>query len=137
MEDKQLEKYSFFSRLGVFSINLGDPRSSIRSLRYAIESMDRPKSSLYMYPQGKIVPFTVENLNFKKGIGWLCKQLPDVDVVPVGIHIHTMFDDKPKLDIKIGSTVLIDHSADADEINQLLEKQLSDLLKNLIDQSVQ
>lgn len=135
MEDKQLEKYSFFRRLGVFSINLEDPRSSIRSLRYAIDSMDRSKSSLYMYPQGKIVPFSVDQLNFKKGIGWLCKQLPDVDVVPAGIHIHTMFDDKPKLDIKVGTAVKIDHSSDADEINKQLEEHLSKLLRNLVNES--
>lgn len=137
MEDKQLEKYMFFSRLGVFSINLEDPRSSIRSMRYAIESMDRPKSSLYMYPQGKIVPFSVDKLNFKKGIGWLCKQLPDVDMVPVAVHIHTMYNDKPKLDISVGSALEIDHSADADDINQQLEMDLSRLLFKLVDENTQ
>ncbi|MEX2457061.1 MAG: lysophospholipid acyltransferase family protein, partial [Balneolaceae bacterium] len=135
MEDKQLEKYSFFSRLGVFSINLDNPRSSIHSLRYAIESMDRPKSSLYMYPQGKIVPFTVDKLNFKKGIGWLCKQLPEVDVVPVAIHIHTMYDDKPKLNISVGSAVKITHLANTNEIKQLLEERLSSLLTTLVEES--
>lgn len=137
MEDKQLEKYPFFKRLGVFSINLDNPRSSIRSLRYAIESLERPKSSLYMYPQGKIVPFSVDGLNFKKGIGWLCKQLPEVDVVPVGIYIHTMYDDKPKLEISVGPSVEIDYSAEADEIKQQLEEHLSQLLLRLVDNTNQ
>ncbi len=136
MEDKQLEKYSFFRRLGVFSINLEDPRSSIRSLRYAIESMNRPKSSLYLYPQGKIVPFSVDNLNFKKGIGWLCKQLPNVDVVPIAVHIHTMYNDKPKLEISVGSALDIDRSETADVINQHLENKLSERLTTLVDESI-
>lgn len=137
MEDKQLKKYSFFRRLGAFSINPEDPRSSIRSLRYAIESMDRPKSALYMYPQGKIVPFTVNQLNFKKGIGWLCKQLPEVDVVPIAVHIHTMYNDKPKLEISVGSALEIDRSDDPEIINQQLEKNLSELLTTLVDESTQ
>lgn len=137
MEDKQLKNYPFFRRLGVFSINLEDPRSSIRSLRYAIESMDRPKSALYIYPQGKLVPFSIDQLNFKKGIGWLCRQLPEVDVVPIAVHIHTMYNDKPKLEISVGSSLEIDRSNDAVIINQQLEKHLSELLTTLVDESIQ
>ena len=132
MEDKQLHKYPFFRRLGVFSIGLSSPRSSMQSLRYAIKSMERPNASLYIYPQGKIVPFSVDNLEFRKGIGWLAKKLPDSDLVPVAIYIHTKESDKPRLEISVGSAVDVDRSQKADQINHVLEEHLSGLLKALV-----
>lgn len=133
MEDKQLDRYPFFRRLGVFSIDLSSARSSMQSLRYAIRSMDRPNAALYIYPQGKIEPFSVSNLDFKKGIGWLAKKLPNADIVPIGIYIHTKESDKPRLEITIGSALSLIRHIPANEINQKLEKELSNLLQQMVD----
>ena len=133
MEDKQLNRYPFFRRMGVFSINLSSARSSMQSLRYAIRSMDRPNAALYIYPQGKVVPFATNNLEFKKGIGWLARKLPDADLVPVGIYIHTKESDKPRLEIRVGKPVETDRNHSADAINNKLEEELSALLQQLVD----
>ncbi|WP_340102735.1 lysophospholipid acyltransferase family protein [Rhodohalobacter sp. 8-1] len=133
MEDKQLNRYTFFRRLGVFSIDLSSARSSMQSLRYAIRSMDRPNAALYIYPQGEIKPFTTEDLEFKKGIGWLAKKIPATDLVPVGIYIHTQESDKPRLQITVGRKVSVNRQKPADDINHLLEKELSNLLEKMVD----
>lgn len=133
MEDIQLNRYPFFRRLGVFSINLTSTRSAMKSLRYAIRSMDRPNTSLYIYPQGKIEPFKTEDFNFRKGIGWLGKNLPQADVVPVGIYIHTKESDKPRLEIRVGDSVKTDRSLSAGTITNKLEIELSALLRQLVD----
>ena len=132
MVENQLKKYKFFRRLGVFSINLSDARSSLRSLRYAVESMKRENSALYIYPQGEIVPFSTGNLQFKKGIGWLAKQCPDADLVPVGIYIHTMRSDKPELHITAGKEVEVNRGESADTINSELEEALENILVEMV-----
>jgi len=132
MEDVQLHRYKFFRRIGVFSINLSSPRSSMQSLRYAIQSMERTNAALYIYPQGKIVPFSAGSLDFRKGIGWLARKLPHADLVPVGIYIHTKESDKPTLEIKIGEAVTVSREKPADVINKKLEDKLSELLQNMI-----
>lgn len=132
MEDKQLHRYPFFRRLGVFSISLSSPRASLQSLRYAIRSMERPNASLYIYPQGKIVPFSTQKLEFRKGIGWLSKQLPEADLIPVAIHIHTRESDKPRLEIRVGHSVEIDRNLPSDNINQKLEEALIALIQELV-----
>lgn len=132
MEDKQLHRYPFFRRLGVFSINLSSPRSSMQSMRYAVESMRCPNASLYIYPQGKIVPFSTENLNFKKGIGWLAKKIPDADIVPVAIYIHTKESDKPRLEILVGKNIKINREYISEDICNTLEKELTFLLDKMI-----
>ena len=60
MEDKQMHEHGLFKRIGAFSVNLENPRSAVRSLRYAVESMKRPHSSLFIYPEGRIVRFSTE-----------------------------------------------------------------------------
>lgn len=133
MEYKQLHRYPFFRRLGVFSVDLSSARSSVQSMRYAIQSMERSNAALYIYPQGQTEPFKTKNLQFKKGIGWLAKKLPEADLVPVGIYIHTLDSDKPRLKIQVGEPVQANRISSAESINLTLEERLSNLLEQLID----
>lgn len=104
MEDKQMRQYPFFSRIGAFSINREDKKAAIRSLRYAVTSLERPNACLFIYPEGKITPPGAP-LHFEGGLTWLTRQLPDVDVVPIGIYMHTMRHAKPELHLQVGSPV--------------------------------
>lgn len=131
MEDKQMQEYGLFKRIGAFSVNLENPKSAVRSLRYAVDSMRRPNSSLFIYPEGKIVPFSTKKPDFKKGLGWIASQCPSAEVVPIGIYINTAESDKPELFLKIGETVEFNLSDEAEKINTLFEVKLSELLKEL------
>lgn len=134
MEDKQMHRYRFFRRIGAFSVNLENPRHSLPSLRYALDSMKRENASLYIYPEGKIVPFTVDKPHFRGGLTWLCDRLPEVEVVPVGIYIHTMRHSKPELHISIGEAVDragFNNSGDGKELQQRLELSLQNQLIEL------
>ncbi len=131
MEDKQMQRHKFFKKIGAFSVNLEDPKGVITSLRYAVDSMKRPNASLFIYPEGKIVPFSVNRPSFKKGLGWIVSKCPDADVVPIGVFMHTAVSDKPELFLGIGSPVLVRHDSDNNAMNHQLESELSKLLGKL------
>ncbi|MCH8549926.1 MAG: lysophospholipid acyltransferase family protein [Balneolaceae bacterium] len=133
MEDKQMLQHKFFSRIGAFSVNLEEPRSAVRSLRYAAESMKRTNSSLFIFPEGRVLPFSTEKPDFKKGLGWIAGHSPGCDLVPVGICIHTARHDKPELFIRIGKPVDLDQAdgSESDQINTLCEKELQKILISL------
>jgi chlorobactene lauroyltransferase len=131
MEDKQMVQHSFFKKIGAFSINLSNQKAVITSLRYAVASMQRPGASLYIYPEGKIVPFSTEKPVFKKGLAWIVKRCPDADVVPVGIYFGHSSSDKPELFLKIGKPVDFDGSDEQDKLNTFFEAELGCLLKTL------
>lgn len=133
MEDKQMQEHGLFKRIGAFSVNLENPRSAVRSLRYAVESLKRPNSSLFIYPEGKIVPFSTGKPDFKKGLGWIVSQCPGVDLVPVGIYIDYTESDKPELFLKIGNALEFDSSEDPESLNHFFEGELSDLLNELVE----
>ena len=131
MEDKQMMEHRFFSKIGAFSVNLHNPRSAVKSLRYASRSMERPNASLFIYPEGKIVPFTVNKPEFKRGLGWLAKECPECDLVPVGICIHTARHDKPELFIRVGKASKPDINMEPGEISHSLELDLQSVLITL------
>lgn len=134
MEDIQMKEYGFFSRIGAFSINLKNPKSAIRSLRYAVESMKRDRSCLFIFPEGKIVPVTGRTSEFMRGLGWLYQQMEDIDFVPIAIHIDQTKNSKPDLYISVGESVNLDNSLDK---NKLTEKLKSILDQELVDLSNQ
>ena len=131
MKDRQMKQHTFFKKIGAFSVSLQNPRSAIKSMRYAVSSLDRPNSSLFIYPEGEIMPFTTTQIKFKKGLAWIAKKRHDTDVVPVGIYIHFAKSDKPELFIKIGEPVKYNESDDTEELNSLFEKRISELLRDL------
>lgn len=129
MEDKQMKKYPFFSRIGVFSINLSDPKSSIYSLKFAIESMKRANSSLYIYPEGMLTTASESKPEFKKGLAWLYQKMgSEVDFVPVAFYSHTFRDSKPELYINIGSPVELDKALSKEDLTSKFEEAVHNLL---------
>ena len=135
MEDKQMQEYPFFQKIGAFSVNLEDPRSSLKSLRYAVESLQRDRSCLFIYPQGEIVPVGFNKPIFKTGLAWLYQQLEDVDFVPVGFYIDHSKNDKPDLFISVGESVHPDKSLSKKELTDYFETQVQKELLN-IQQSI-
>ncbi|HAC14612.1 MAG TPA: hypothetical protein DCE78_01525 [Bacteroidetes bacterium] len=128
MEDIQIKKYPFFSRIGAFSINRQNMKSALYSLDYGAEWLKHPKNSLFLYPEGKITsaisPIQVEN-----GFLKVVQQVPDAHIVILTIFISTAHHNKPDLYLDIhGPVQLKDVHDKADSvlfINQLMNERRS------------
>lgn len=131
MEDKQMRQYPFFARIGAFSINLEDPRSSLRSLRYAVDSMKRERSCLFIYPEGKLSPVDTLKPDFKEGLAWIYQKMDDVDFVPIAFYIDHSKANKPDLHISIGNSVDHDKNMTRNELTELLENDIHHLITEL------
>jgi 1-acyl-sn-glycerol-3-phosphate acyltransferase len=130
MEDKQMQKYSLFQKIGAFSINRDNPQKIITSLRYAVKSFQRDHSSLFIYPEGTITPAS-SKMNFEGGLAWLHNKLENVDFVPIGIYMHTIRHDKPELHLHVGRPLRVDNALSKDEKTRLFEQTLDQILDDL------
>lgn len=130
MEDKQMRQYSFFKKIGAFSIVRDNPRKALTSLRYAVQSMKRDNSSLFIYPEGKITP-TGSPMHFEGGLAWMHSKLPEVDIVPIGIYMHTIRYDKPELHLHIGEPVKYRSELTNIELTATYENKLNQILDGL------
>ncbi|TVQ65044.1 MAG: hypothetical protein EA360_10995 [Balneolaceae bacterium] len=131
MEDKQMKEHRFFRKIGAFSVNLDQKKAMIASLRYAVDSLQEPGRSLFIFPEGKINPFTPEKPDFQKGLSWIASKCPDADVVPVGVFISNQRHDKPECYLKVGQKVSIDNPENSEMIHQQLESEMGTLLTEL------
>lgn len=132
MENKQMRRYPFFKKIGAFSVDPKESRSAVSSMRYALRSMKRPSASLFIYPEGEIVPFSTSELNFKRGIGWLWEKLPEVDFVPIAISVHTIRSPRPELHIRVGRPVKRPASTSSANGTELLANALQKELQSLV-----
>lgn len=129
MEDKQMIKYPFFRKLGAFSVNLENKRSVIRSLRYALSSLEKPRAALYIYPEGTITPASQQKPDFQQGLAWLAQKTKQTDFVPVAVYIHTLRHSKAELYISIGNETVFDNSLNRKDLNNIFENEIHDLIK--------
>lgn len=137
MEEKQMKDYAFFSKIGAFSINLDDQKDTLRSLRYAIDSMNRSNSSLFIYPEGELIPLDSDESKFKSGLAWLAKNLDEVDFVPICIYPSFHFGYKPDLIINVGESVSVNKEQNKEELTQLFQDKMMKLKDLTIAQSIE
>lgn len=98
MEERHLRRYFLFRGLGAFSIVREDPRAAYRSLEYASGLLREDGGrSLWMFPQGKIVPAGRRPLGFYPGIAKLLEMTGPCRVVPVVFRYEFEGDFKPSV----------------------------------------
>lgn len=102
MEDKQMYKHTFFSKIGAFSIDRSNAKSAISSLIYGAEWLKSPNNSLFVYPEGKITsPY--EAIDCEKGFSRIIDGSPEAEVVALTILTSHHLSSKPSLFIDIQS----------------------------------
>lgn len=104
MEDKQMQKWGFFSKIGAFSIDRSNLRSALFSLDYASEWLNLPGTSLFLYPEGKITP-TNTPVEIESGILRILEKAPGINVVPLCFEIVHLRGDKPEMFICTGNPI--------------------------------
>ncbi len=100
MEYRQLTKYRFFSRIGMFSVVREDARSAMASLSYAADRLRNTDRHLWMFPQGTLVhqdlPVVAE-----PGIGILARKLEAVRIIPVAMRYELLRRQHPECWVRI------------------------------------
>ncbi|KAA8998388.1 hypothetical protein F4V43_16700 [Paenibacillus spiritus] len=109
MEEAQLRRYRFFRKLGAFSVSPGDPASAAVSLRYTVRLL-RGGGSVWMYPQGEIVPLEQRPIRLKPGAAGLLRLCPEAAVVPVTLYHGLFRHSKPEATLLAGPPLLDDWS---------------------------
>ncbi len=104
IEQPQLEKHRFFTRIGAFSIDRGNPRSAVRTLDYASKCLLSPsplQNALWIFPQGLIEHVDKRPLLFFRGTAGIAdrvlKSSGKLYLVSVVSRIEYLEDQKPEL----------------------------------------
>lgn len=109
MEYRQLHRYRFFSRLGMFSVIREDPQSAMSTLRYAASRLTNTNRMLWMYPQGTLIHQDVATINCEPGIGILTRMLGRCRILPVAMRYELLREQRPVCWVRFGEPLDIVH----------------------------
>ena len=101
MDEAQLRRYRFFSRLGVIGVD----RSSLRGVRefvsYCRELLEGRPRALCITPQGEFCSNTARPVRFQPGIGAIAQQLTQFSVSTVVLDYEFWSEKRPEAFISI------------------------------------
>ncbi|KFE71288.1 lysophospholipid acyltransferase family protein [Hyalangium minutum] len=102
MEEKNLRRYRFLSRIGAFSIRPGEPDSALESLRYARQLLRQPRAAVCLFPEGELRPFGVVPMRLQRGVELLARA-GKAECVPVALR-YTFFEhERPDVLVEVGT----------------------------------
>jgi 1-acyl-sn-glycerol-3-phosphate acyltransferase len=134
MEEMQLKKLFLFRRLGAFSVVRENPRRAARSLNYAAALLkENSNRTLWIFPQGEILPNDGRPLNFYRGAARVVEKAARVSAVPLAIRYEFLGDFKPEIFVKIGAPQLVsvDKNFSAESLTRQFERRLTETLDAL------
>ncbi|MBL8192323.1 MAG: lysophospholipid acyltransferase family protein [Blastocatellia bacterium] len=134
MMAKQLRKYSFFRWIGAFSIDRQSPISAYRSLEYAanlLNSSNKKTCAVWIFPQGELLPNDIRPIKFLRGLVWLIKHVPQVQLVAVTFRYEFLNEQLPEVFISFNQPTQILNLDQAKTLNLELQTSLTNQLEAL------
>lgn len=102
MDQKNLERLPFFAKVGAFGVDLDTPQDGARGMRYAAKRLTRPRTLVWIFPQGKEAPLTARPLDFRAGSAQIERLAPKAMIVPGAMRYAFGSSPKPALWLSFG-----------------------------------
>jgi 1-acyl-sn-glycerol-3-phosphate acyltransferase len=134
MEEKQLKKLFLFRRLGAFSVVRENPREAVESINYAARLLkENSNRTLWIFPQGAILPNDKRPLGFYNGVSRVIGKIPRAAAVPLAMRYEFRGEFKPEIFVKIGAPQLVsvDKDFSAKNLTNRFEQRLTEILDAL------
>jgi 1-acyl-sn-glycerol-3-phosphate acyltransferase len=125
MDAEALGRYPMLARMGMFPVEQGTLRGAAQFLHAAAQIIERPKSILWITPQGAFQDVRQRPLLLKPGLAALLKRNPAATVMPLAIE-YTFWNERlPEVLIHAGRTLQLKPSASAQSIDEELVSALT------------
>ncbi len=102
MEEANLAKYPFHTRMGAFSIRRGDARSTVETLKYAKTVLRRPRACVVIFPQGEIRAGQGPLGPISRGVEVMARAAK-VPSVPIAVRYAFLEHEHPDVLVEVGA----------------------------------
>lgn len=101
MEEKNLRRFFLFRKLGAFSIVRENPRSVLQSVNYAVKLLNDFRRTLWIFPQGEILPNDLRPIHFYEGISRIAQKIGKCCFVSITFRYEFLNEFKPQIFVNI------------------------------------
>lgn len=128
---EELYRFPLLSRIGAFSVDKDSPQAAVKALNYCTEFLSNPEGTLWIYPQGFVMPPDHRPVKLANGIAYLCSKLDGINLIPIAHRYNFLREDRPEILIEIGEPIVLkNNEIDRKEFTHYLEEEFTKLLDN-------
>jgi hypothetical protein len=134
MLEEQLKKYWFFRKVGAYSVNLTNPVSTARTMKYTNNVLKSPRNFVVLYPQGKIQSFNAKSIIVKEGLRHILNNIEcELYVLPLALKVEYGNNKNPDVIAQFGSP--LQGKVIRNDFNIFIEAFINNIekLKNCVD----
>lgn len=130
---EEMNRFPLFQYIGCFPVNKKSPQTAIKSLNYAVTTLDTPNTAFWIFPTGIIRPPQYRPEIFQTGLAFLAdkavKQYGGINLVPVANSFKFLRQDRPEIITEIGEPiVLTEFNSDRKTFTEELQTKFEKLL---------
>ena len=139
IDSKALERYRFFSHLGLFGVEQNTARGARDFLRTSQDILSSPKNMIWMTPQGKFTDVRERPLQFRQGLGSLARQCPETSFIPMAMEYVWWTERQAEVLISFGQPLIPSNEKprNSSEWSQLFCNYLTEVQDGLAKRSCQ
>jgi len=130
MDFKQLQKYKFFRRIGVFSVDRESGRESMKSLGYALELLKNKDTVLWIFPQGELLHWNVRPVVFEHGLSYMLSKCGKINLIPAAVNYEFLMEQRPEIFISVSEPVNPDNAIP----RRVMSENLSGIMEKMLDE---
>ncbi len=132
---EEMNRFPLFQYIGCFPINKKSAQSAIKSLNYAVTTLDTPDTAFLLFPQGIIRPPHFRPEIFQSGLAFVAEKAVEkyggINLVPIANSFMFLRQDRPEVVSEIGEPiVLTTKRTDRKEFTQELQEKFEKFLDN-------
>jgi 1-acyl-sn-glycerol-3-phosphate acyltransferase len=101
MEEANLARYRFHTRIGAFSVRRGDARSALETLRHGRKLLARPRAAVMVFPEGELQAGQGPLLPLSRGVEVLARTA-GVPCLPVAVRYAFLEHEHPDVLLEVG-----------------------------------
>ncbi len=132
---KDLYRFPVLSKIGAFSIEKDSLAGKFKAFNYAVNLLENPGNSVWIFPQGRLFPLDYRPIKFESGIAHICTRLKGVNLIPVAYKYTFWQYEKPDIFVEIGKPIVIENGiADKKEFVEKLQVNFEKLLDKQKDE---
>ncbi len=136
IDSAALQKYAFFKWLGFFGVEQDTHRGAASFLRISTEILARPRTVLWITPQGHFRDPRARPVRFKAGLAHLAAKLPEAHFIPLALEYPFWEERTPEVLIRFGPRFIPGIRCGSHELQRALERHLEQTMDALASESL-
>lgn len=131
MDQAALAKYGIFKKMGIFGVDLADPRAGAAFLRISQAVLGTPGAMLWLTPEGEFTDNRLRPVRFRPGLAHVARRVPGAMILPMALDYCFWNESRPEALVRFGQPMISGGDGTVAEWNQRLEAALTQTMDAL------